>query len=124
MQPVDPPSPDYVPGPEHPPSPIEIPFVPEPEYPEYLSNFRRKGTHEDQPYPLMASPVPYPRLLPDSDPEEIQIGTPRGSMLIIPCAEGIGEDSPSDDDTDDDDAVMMIGAFRARRMTRREKRST
>ncbi|GJW43165.1 putative reverse transcriptase domain-containing protein [Tanacetum coccineum] len=45
MQPVDPPSPDYVPGPEHPaspdyvpgpehpPSPIEIPFVPEPEYP-------------------------------------------------------------------------------------------
>ncbi|GKG49105.1 hypothetical protein Tco_0515557, partial [Tanacetum coccineum] len=34
--PVDPPSPDYVPGPEHPPSPIEIPYVPEPEYPEYL----------------------------------------------------------------------------------------
>ncbi|GJY37849.1 hypothetical protein Tco_0424213 [Tanacetum coccineum] len=45
MQPVAPPSPDYVPGPEHPaspdyvpgpehpPSPIEIPFVPEPEYP-------------------------------------------------------------------------------------------
>ncbi|GJU99620.1 hypothetical protein Tco_1328891 [Tanacetum coccineum] len=43
MQPVDPPSPDYVPGPEHPsspdyvpgpehpPSPIEIPYVPEPD---------------------------------------------------------------------------------------------
>ncbi|GKA90767.1 hypothetical protein Tco_0812637 [Tanacetum coccineum] len=26
MQPVAPPSPDYVPGPEHPPSPIEIPY--------------------------------------------------------------------------------------------------
>ncbi|GJT49563.1 reverse transcriptase domain-containing protein [Tanacetum coccineum] len=36
MQLVAPPSPDYVPGPEHPPSPIEIPYVPEPEYPEYL----------------------------------------------------------------------------------------
>ncbi|GKE24971.1 hypothetical protein Tco_1436483 [Tanacetum coccineum] len=46
MQPVDPPSPDYVPGPEHPsspdyvlgpehpPSPIEIPYIPEPEHPE------------------------------------------------------------------------------------------
>ncbi|GKB07288.1 hypothetical protein Tco_0835572, partial [Tanacetum coccineum] len=34
--PEHPPSPDYVPGPEHPPLPIEIPYVPEPEYPEYL----------------------------------------------------------------------------------------
>ncbi|GJQ91956.1 retrovirus-related pol polyprotein from transposon TNT 1-94 [Tanacetum coccineum] len=31
-----PPSPDYVPGPEHPTSPVEVPYVPEPEYPEYL----------------------------------------------------------------------------------------
>ncbi|GJX65700.1 hypothetical protein Tco_0300043 [Tanacetum coccineum] len=52
MQPVDPPSPDYVPGPEHPsspdyvpgpehpPSPIEIPYIPEPEFtaPEYLDD--------------------------------------------------------------------------------------
>nr|GEZ27700.1 hypothetical protein [Tanacetum cinerariifolium] len=49
MQPVAPPSPDYVPrpehppspdnvpGPEHPPSPVKIPYVPEPEYPEYLA---------------------------------------------------------------------------------------
>ncbi|GJZ59345.1 hypothetical protein Tco_0615161 [Tanacetum coccineum] len=48
MQPVAPPSPDYVPGsehpsspdyvlgPEHPPSHAEVPYVPEPEYPEYL----------------------------------------------------------------------------------------
>nr|GEU89089.1 putative reverse transcriptase domain-containing protein [Tanacetum cinerariifolium] len=46
IQPVAPPSPNYVPGPEHPPSPdyvprpehppssVEIPYVPEPEYPE------------------------------------------------------------------------------------------
>ncbi|GJR20833.1 putative reverse transcriptase domain-containing protein [Tanacetum coccineum] len=36
--PEHPSSPDYVPGPEHPPSPIEIPYVPEPEYPEYLEH--------------------------------------------------------------------------------------
>ncbi|GKE05916.1 hypothetical protein Tco_1397934, partial [Tanacetum coccineum] len=36
MQLVAPPSPDYVYGPEHPPSPIEIPYIPEPEHPEYL----------------------------------------------------------------------------------------
>nr|GEU88233.1 hypothetical protein [Tanacetum cinerariifolium] len=35
--PEHPPSPDYMPGPEHPPSPIEIPYVPELEYPEYLA---------------------------------------------------------------------------------------
>ncbi|GJZ86379.1 hypothetical protein Tco_0657989 [Tanacetum coccineum] len=28
--------PDYVPGPKHPPSPAEVPYVPELEYPEYL----------------------------------------------------------------------------------------
>nr|GEZ80133.1 hypothetical protein [Tanacetum cinerariifolium] len=49
MQPVAPPSLDYVPGPkhpssldyvpgpEHPPSPVEIPYVPKPEYHEYLA---------------------------------------------------------------------------------------
>ncbi|GJV06067.1 putative RNA-directed DNA polymerase [Tanacetum coccineum] len=34
--PEHPPSPDYVPGPEHPPSPVEIPYIPKPEYPKYL----------------------------------------------------------------------------------------
>nr|GEX26375.1 hypothetical protein [Tanacetum cinerariifolium] len=41
--PEHPPSPDYVPGPEHPPSPIEIPYVPEPEYPEDAENARYRG---------------------------------------------------------------------------------
>nr|GEU84228.1 hypothetical protein [Tanacetum cinerariifolium] len=36
--PEHPPSLDYVPGPEHSPSPIEIPYVPELEYPEYLED--------------------------------------------------------------------------------------
>ncbi|GJW80028.1 hypothetical protein Tco_0144003 [Tanacetum coccineum] len=71
MQPVAPPSPDYVPGPEHPaspdyvpgpehpPSPIEIPFVPEPEYPEYLVPSEDEAPMEDQPlpYPLLLHPT-------------------------------------------------------------------
>ncbi|GJS08599.1 hypothetical protein Tco_0365395 [Tanacetum coccineum] len=83
MQPVDPPSPDYVPGPEHPsspdyvpgpehpPSPIEIPYVPEPEYPEYLVPSEDEAPMEDQPLPADASPVALsPGYVPDSDPEE------------------------------------------------------
>ncbi|GKA79067.1 hypothetical protein Tco_0785604 [Tanacetum coccineum] len=53
MQPVAPPSPDYVPGPEHPASP------------DYMS------TPRDQPLPADASPVALsPGYVPDSDPEE------------------------------------------------------
>ncbi|GJX32465.1 hypothetical protein Tco_0242320 [Tanacetum coccineum] len=32
----DPPSPDYVPGPEHPPLPVYVPYVPEPVYPAFM----------------------------------------------------------------------------------------
>ncbi|GKF66230.1 hypothetical protein Tco_0192747 [Tanacetum coccineum] len=83
MQPVDPASPDYVPGPEHPaspdyvpglehpPSPIEIPFVPEPECPEYLVHSEDEAPMEDQPLPADASPVALsPGYVPYSDPEE------------------------------------------------------
>nr|GFB93882.1 hypothetical protein [Tanacetum cinerariifolium] len=57
IQPVAPPSPDYVPGLEHPPSPIEIPYVPEPEYPEYLAPSDDEAPLEDQPLPTDASPI-------------------------------------------------------------------
>nr|GEZ31070.1 hypothetical protein [Tanacetum cinerariifolium] len=69
IQPVAPPSPDYVPGPEHspspdyvpdlehPPSPIEIPYVPEPEYLEYLAPSDDEAPLEDQPLPADASPI-------------------------------------------------------------------
>nr|GEU58452.1 putative reverse transcriptase domain-containing protein [Tanacetum cinerariifolium] len=42
------PSSDYVLGPEHPPLPIEIPYVPEPEYPEYLAPSDDEAPLEDQ----------------------------------------------------------------------------
>ncbi|GJX09698.1 hypothetical protein Tco_0199557 [Tanacetum coccineum] len=51
IQPVDPPSPDYVPGPEPPPSPIKIPYVPEPEYPEYLEDPEEDSEEEYADYP-------------------------------------------------------------------------
>ncbi|GJR20558.1 hypothetical protein Tco_0969085 [Tanacetum coccineum] len=82
MQPVAPPSPDYVPGPEHPPSPdyvpgpehlsspIEIPYVPKPEYPEYLED-------------------------PEEDSEE--------EHADYPADGGDGDDEPSDDDDDDEE---------------------
>nr|GFC81175.1 hypothetical protein [Tanacetum cinerariifolium] len=83
IQPVAPPSPDYVPGPEHPPSldyvpspehppsPIEIPYVPEPEYPEYLAPSDDEAPLEDQPLPADASPTAAsPGYMTDSDPEE------------------------------------------------------
>ncbi|GJQ93984.1 hypothetical protein Tco_0005123 [Tanacetum coccineum] len=79
--PEHPPSPDYVPGPEHPPSPIEIPYVPEPEYPEYLVP-RGYGA--------------------DSDPEEDLREDSEEEHADYPADGGDGDDEPSDDDSDDD----------------------
>ncbi|GJT44773.1 hypothetical protein Tco_0953488 [Tanacetum coccineum] len=119
MQPVDPPSPDYVPGlehpsspnyvpgPEHPPSPIEIPYVPEPEYPEYLVPSEDEAPMEDQPLPDDASPAALsPGYVPDSDPEEDS-----EEHADYPADRGDGDDEPSgddsDDDTDDDDEELF-----------------
>nr|GEY04268.1 hypothetical protein [Tanacetum cinerariifolium] len=83
MQPVAPPSPEYVPGPEHPPSPdfvlgpehppfpVYVPYLPEPEYPEYLVPFDAEAPLEDQPLPVDASPTALsPGYVADSDPDE------------------------------------------------------
>ncbi|GKF69005.1 hypothetical protein Tco_0198684, partial [Tanacetum coccineum] len=115
MQPVDPPSPDYVPGPEHPsspdyvpgpehsPSPIEIPYVPEPEYPKYLVPSEDEAPMEDQPLPDDASPAAIsPGYVPDSDPEE-DPEEDSEEHADYPADEGDGDDEPSSDDSDDDD---------------------
>ncbi|GJX60642.1 hypothetical protein Tco_0292032 [Tanacetum coccineum] len=70
----DPPSPDYVPGPEEPeqapPSPIYVPFVPEPVYPEFLPEDDVLPA-EEQPFPVAASPTTEsPGYISESDPEE------------------------------------------------------
>ncbi|GKA53184.1 hypothetical protein Tco_0746499 [Tanacetum coccineum] len=89
IQPVAPPSPDYVSGPEHLsspdyvpshehlPSPIKEPYVPEPEYPEYLSPSYIEAPLEDQPLPADAS-----------------------HTALSP---GYPSDDEDDDDTDDED---------------------
>ncbi|GJV03043.1 hypothetical protein Tco_1336612 [Tanacetum coccineum] len=103
MQPVDPPSPDYVPGPEHPSSPDYVPGPAEPEYPEYLVPSEDEAPMEDQPLPDDASPAALsPGYVPDSDPEEDS-----EEHADYPADGGDGDDEPSgddsDDDTDDDD---------------------
>nr|GEU44657.1 retrovirus-related Pol polyprotein from transposon 17.6 [Tanacetum cinerariifolium] len=98
--PEHPSSPDYVPGPEHPPSPVEIPYVFEPEYPEYLAPSNDKAPLEDQPLPADASPIAASlHYMADSDPEE----DPEDDQADYPVDGGDGDDEPSDDDDDDDD---------------------
>ncbi|GJY40667.1 hypothetical protein Tco_0427937 [Tanacetum coccineum] len=84
MQPVAPPSPDYVPGPEHPPSPDYVPVL-----------RRDEAPMEDQPLPADASPAALSlSYVPYSDPEE--------EHADYPADGGDGDDEPSDDDSDDD----------------------
>ncbi|GJT52327.1 hypothetical protein Tco_0978484 [Tanacetum coccineum] len=103
-EPEHPPSPDYVPGPKHPPSPVEIPYIPEPEYPKYLVTSEDEAPMKDQPLPADASPVALsPGYVPNSDPEEDS----KEEHADYPADGGDGDDEPSDDDinddTDDDD---------------------
>ncbi|GJZ98375.1 hypothetical protein Tco_0670828 [Tanacetum coccineum] len=77
LDPITPPSPDNVPGPEHQPSPDYVPGL---EYPEYLVPYDDEYLIEDQPLPAVCSPnSPYNRAMSDSilrrrnpkeDPEE------------------------------------------------------
>nr|GEZ58465.1 hypothetical protein [Tanacetum cinerariifolium] len=116
MQPVAPPSPDYVPGPEHPPSPdyvpgpehspspVEIPYVPELKYPEYLEPSDDEAPLEDQPLPADASPiVASPDYVADSNLEEDLEEDPEDDQADHPVDGGDGDDEPFNDDDDDDD---------------------
>ncbi|GKD19929.1 hypothetical protein Tco_1209087 [Tanacetum coccineum] len=82
-----PPSPDYVPGPEHPPSPNY----------EYLVPSDAKAPIEDQPLPDDASPTTLsPAYVADSDPEEDPVDYPANG----------GDDKDDEsfgDDADDED---------------------
>nr|GEZ64984.1 reverse transcriptase domain-containing protein [Tanacetum cinerariifolium] len=69
------PPPDYVPGPEEPqqapPSPVYIPYVPEPVYREYIPPEDDVFLAKEQPLPVAASPTAEsPRYIPESDPDE------------------------------------------------------
>nr|GFD06785.1 hypothetical protein [Tanacetum cinerariifolium] len=69
------PPPDYVPGPEEPkqapPSPVYIPYVPEPDYPEYIPPEDEVFPAEEQLLPAAASPtIDSPGYIPESNPHE------------------------------------------------------
>nr|GEY98623.1 hypothetical protein [Tanacetum cinerariifolium] len=106
MQPVAPPSPDYVPGPEHlssldyvpdpkhPPSPVEISYIPEPEYPEARKTVRLKPSMSASikaciarhtalllpPLPVPSPPLPLPSPLTTS---QTDIGAPLGYRAAV-----------------------------------------
>nr|GEW22961.1 hypothetical protein [Tanacetum cinerariifolium] len=89
IQPVATPSPDYVPGLEHPSSP------------DYLAPFDDEAHLEDQPLHADASPIAAsPDYVADSDPKE----DPEDDQANYPADGGDGDDEPfDDDDTDDED---------------------
>ncbi|GKA81617.1 reverse transcriptase domain-containing protein [Tanacetum coccineum] len=104
MQPVAPPSPDYVPGHEHPPSPVEVPYIPEPKYPEYLVPSDDEVRMEDQPLPTDASPVALsPGYVADSNPEEDPKEDSKEDHADYPAGGGDDDEEPTDDDDDTDD---------------------
>nr|GEV73675.1 hypothetical protein [Tanacetum cinerariifolium] len=114
--PVAPPSLDYVPGPEHasspdcvpcldyPPSLVEIPYVSESEYLEYLAPSDDKVPLKDQPLPIDTSPIAAsPGYVADSDLDEDPKEDPEDDHVDYPVDGRNGDDEPSNDDDDDDD---------------------
>ncbi|GJV08088.1 hypothetical protein Tco_1345744 [Tanacetum coccineum] len=96
MQPVAPPSPDYMPRPEHPPSPNY--------YPEYIASSDAEAPLEDQPLPTDASPTALsPGHVADSDSDEDPEEDPEEDHTDYPNDGGDGDNEPSDDNDDDDD---------------------
>ncbi|GKE42407.1 hypothetical protein Tco_1469691, partial [Tanacetum coccineum] len=85
--------------PEHPPSPVEVPYIPEPEYPEYLVPSDDEAPIEDQPLPADASPVALsPGYVADFDLEEDS----KEDHADYLADGGDDDDELSDDDDDDD----------------------
>ncbi|GKF48593.1 hypothetical protein Tco_0141844 [Tanacetum coccineum] len=87
-------------GPEHPPSPVEVPYIPKPEYLEYLVPSDDEAPMEDQSLRADASPVALSQgYVADSDPEEDS----EEDHDDYPADGGDDDDEPFDDDDDDDD---------------------
>ncbi|GJV31655.1 hypothetical protein Tco_1392055 [Tanacetum coccineum] len=129
MQPVAPPSPDYIPGPEEPQTP-PVPqdederepmfiqphdpdYVPEPMYPEYIPlEDEHVFSAEEQPLPPVVSPTAEsPGYVtesdPEEDPEEYEDDETEDGPVDYPMDGGEdGDDDDGDspgDDTDDED---------------------
>ncbi|GJY95611.1 hypothetical protein Tco_0511972 [Tanacetum coccineum] len=78
-----------------------VPYVPEPEYPEYLVPSDEEAPMEDQPLPADASPIALsPGYVVDSDLEEDLEEDPKEDHADYPAGGGDDDDEPSDDDDD------------------------
>nr|GFC40282.1 hypothetical protein [Tanacetum cinerariifolium] len=115
------PPPDYVPGPEEteqaPPSPVYIPYVPEPEYPkyipvedepvypEYIPPEDDVFLTEEQPLPAAASPTAEsPGYIPESDSnEDLEEGDDEDPADYPTDHDDDDEEEPSRDDADEED---------------------
>ncbi|GJX21350.1 hypothetical protein Tco_0224027 [Tanacetum coccineum] len=124
IQPVAPPSPDYIPGPEDPQTP-PVPqdederepmfvqahdpdYVPEPIYPEYIPlEDEHEFPAEEQPLPPVDSPTTEsPGYVtesdPEEDPEEYEDDETEDSPVDYPMDEGdVGDDDDGDSSRDD-----------------------
>ncbi|GKG32836.1 hypothetical protein Tco_0430346, partial [Tanacetum coccineum] len=124
IQPVAPPSPDYIPGPEDPQAPLvpqdederepmfvqahDPDYVPKPIYPKYIPlEDEHVFPAEEQPLPPVDSPTsPSPRYVADFDPEEDPKEDPKEDPEEEHAgypADGGDNDDDDDDDTDDED---------------------
>nr|GEX53158.1 hypothetical protein [Tanacetum cinerariifolium] len=102
-----PPSPNYVLGPEHPPSPAYVPkFVLESVYPEFMPAEDDILPAEEEPLPAAASPTTEsPGYIDESDPYEDPEDDPKEDPADYPADvgdEGDDEDDSFDDDKDND----------------------
>nr|GEW24116.1 hypothetical protein [Tanacetum cinerariifolium] len=104
MHPVDPSSPDYVPGPKEPEqAPLSPDYVPGPEYHEYLVPSDEEVPIEDQPYVVADSPIALsPGYIVESDLEEDLKDKSKDGPTNYSVDEGDGD--VDDDDDDDDDS--------------------
>ncbi|GKG43662.1 hypothetical protein Tco_0482755, partial [Tanacetum coccineum] len=84
-----------------------VPYVPEPEYPEYLVPFDAEAPLEDPPLPADASPTFLsPGYVAVSDPDEDPEEDPEEDHADYPADGGDDnddDDEPSDDNDDDID---------------------
>ncbi|GJS25320.1 hypothetical protein Tco_0453952 [Tanacetum coccineum] len=105
MHPVDPPSPDYMPGPEEPEqAPLSPDYVLGPEYPKYLALSDEEVLVEDQPYAAADSPIALSLdYIADSDLEEDPEDESEDGPTDYPSDRGDDDDSSRDDADDEDE---------------------
>ncbi|GKF92655.1 hypothetical protein Tco_0279374, partial [Tanacetum coccineum] len=89
------------PGVNGPPSPIYIPYVPEPEYPEFMPPEDHVFPAEEQPLPAVVSPTAdspgyIPESDPEGDPEEEDEEDPEEDPAYYPA--DIGDDDEEDEE--------------------------